>query len=150
MLENRLNKGLDYFPLDLNFYDDIKFIKVRQTYGYLGEIAYVRLLCMIYSEGYCLRMSIEDLACVLADGLSSGGYKVDTEKMINIINKYGEVGLLDKENLAKDVITSHGIQKQFLLCVTRRKFINTSVGWLLTKDEELRLINKIMLRPEDL
>ena len=46
--------GLDYFPLDVDYFNDTKFIELNYYHGLKGESIIIRLLCMIYKEGYFL------------------------------------------------------------------------------------------------
>ena len=45
--------GLEYFPLDVDFYNDLKVRKLMRNYGG-GKAAfvYIAMLCKIYESGY--------------------------------------------------------------------------------------------------
>ena len=43
-------QGLQYFPLDVNIFEDEKIQDLNLAFGYLGEIIYIRLLSMIYAN----------------------------------------------------------------------------------------------------
>lgn len=50
-----LKKGLTYFPFDVDIFQDGKIRRLRSRYGNDGIIAYIYLLCSVYSsEGYYL------------------------------------------------------------------------------------------------
>ncbi len=45
-------QGLDYFPLDVGFFDDERISAIFVEFGIKGEITAVKLLCAIYRNGY--------------------------------------------------------------------------------------------------
>ena len=47
--------GLDYFPLDVDFFDDEKITAISGEFGIKGEITVIRLLCAIYRNGYYIK-----------------------------------------------------------------------------------------------
>ena len=40
--------GLDYFPKDVDYYDDFNIMDLMNEYGPLGQTIYDVVLCMIY------------------------------------------------------------------------------------------------------
>ena len=53
----RPNKtGLDYFPFDIDFFDDEKIMAISGEFGIKGEITTVKLLCAIYRNGYFIEL----------------------------------------------------------------------------------------------
>ena len=44
----RVKKGLDYFPLDVDFFQDIKIRKLIRCQGGKALTVYIALLCNIY------------------------------------------------------------------------------------------------------
>ena len=79
-------QGLDYFPMDVDIFDDAKMLDLNFKYGYLGEIIYIRLLTMIYDNGYYLEKTVPQMVMLLnrKSGLKN---KVD-EKLIEDIILY--------------------------------------------------------------
>lgn len=52
----RPNKtGLDYFPLDVDFFDNYAASIISVEYGIVGEVFIIRLLCEIYKNGYFIK-----------------------------------------------------------------------------------------------
>ena len=46
-------RGLDYFPFDVGLLSDPKLRRPRQKYGYLAQMIYIALLCILYRDkGY--------------------------------------------------------------------------------------------------
>ena len=50
-------KGLDYFPFDVDFFEDEKIAAISGEFGLKGEIVAVKLLCAIYRNGYFILWS---------------------------------------------------------------------------------------------
>ncbi len=47
--------GLDYFPLDVDIFEDEKIEAIAGEFGIKGELAVIKLLCAVYKKGYfCL------------------------------------------------------------------------------------------------
>lgn len=44
--------GLDYFPMNVDFFEDDKIELIEAEFGIKGSILAVKLLCKIYKEGY--------------------------------------------------------------------------------------------------
>ena len=113
----RPNKtGLDYFPLDVDFFEEEKILAISGEFAVKGEIIALRLLCEIYRNGYFVEYS-ELLKNKLARlGGLSGGL---VDEVVGKLVKYGffEGSLFSGEN----ILTSKGIQKRFVLASKRRE-----------------------------
>ncbi len=129
-----MKQGLDYFPLDVDIFNDAKIEELNFKYSYLGEIVYLRLLTMIYRNGYYLEVAVPIAAKQLIRAM--GPSLLGLEKKIEEIILYlGDLDLLDRDLLFKGVLTSRNIQRQFILSTKRRKRINIKKYWLISKDE---------------
>ena len=106
-------QGLQYFPIDVNIFEDEKIQELNITFGHLGEMVYIRLLTMIYANGYYLEKSISSLAISLAKSI--GLYAPGVVEIEKVIKKCAEIGLFDRKLLESGVITSKSVQKQFIL-----------------------------------
>ena len=60
-----LKKGLEYFPLDVRIFRDEKIRVLSYLAGPLGEIVYIRILTMIYENGYYLEVTLDNLTRIL-------------------------------------------------------------------------------------
>lgn len=102
-------KGIEYFPLDVGFFED-KAIKVlKGRYGTDGITVYLYILCAAYKENGYYAKADDDFEYIAADDLSMSG-----EKIGQIINFLCGRSLLDSKLFTSDkVLTSHGIQKRF-------------------------------------
>lgn len=110
-------QGIDYFPMDVGFFTDVKIRKISRACGPQSTSVLICLLCNIYKdEGYYILWD-EDLPFVIADtvGVSEGAVKEVLQKAI-------QVGFFDSALYEKyKILTSSGIQKRFLLATYQRK-----------------------------
>lgn len=126
--------GIDYFPLDVNFFsadNRIKILKAR--FGADGITIFIYLLCEIYRAGYFMRFD-EDALFVVSDDLS-----MSSDKVKQVLNFLLERSLFDNILFQSDkVLTSTGIQRRFQLAVKERAKknpIEIKDFWLLSNDE---------------
>ena len=127
---SRTNKtGLDYFPLDTKL--DEKFEMIEAEHGLVGFAIVIKIYQEIYKNGYYYiwnkkrqllfskknNVYIEDLNVIINSALEWDMFSND------LFNKY-------------NVLTSTGIQKQFLKITERRKkvIINENI-WLFDNNE---------------
>ena len=110
-------QGIDYFPMDVGFFTDVKIRKISRACGSQSTSILICLLCNIYKDkGYYILWD-EDLPFVIADtvGVSEGAVK-------EVLIKSLQVGFFDQELYEKyKILTSSGIQKRFLLATYQRK-----------------------------
>ena len=62
-------KGLDYFPLDIDIFNDLKIRKLIKYQGGKAITVYALLLCNIYKSGYYMKWDKECLHLLGAYGL---------------------------------------------------------------------------------
>ena len=109
-------KGLDYFPLDVNFYGDIKVRRLmRNNGGGKAAFVYVTLLCKIYESGYYMVWD-DDMSFMLSDitGFEEGMIRETVKSCLKF-------GLLDKDMYDQHhILTSRGIQNRYFEAVKRR------------------------------
>lgn len=128
-------KGLDYFPFDVDFFDDKKIKVLKGRYGADGVTVYIYLLTLIYREnGYFIRYD-DDLKYIISDDLNMNDNKIG-----QIINFLLERSLFDNTLFKSDkVLTSRGIQLRFQEATKSRgskKIIEIDRRlWVLEKDE---------------
>ena len=112
----KINKGLSYFPVDINMFTDMKIRKLIKYQGGKGVTVYTCLLCCIYKEGYYIKWDnelpftiseltgfeeayvLEVLKCCLNVGLFSKGL-FDTNQVISSVgiqHRYDEICRLSK------------------------------------------------------
>lgn len=126
-------KGLDYFPLDADFFSDKKIKILKARYGADGIAIYIYLLCEIYKNGFYIKVD-DDFQYIMSDDL---GMSVD--KVKQVLTFLLERSLFDNKLFQSDaVLTSAGIQKRFQLAVKERAKknpIQIPGFWLLKKEE---------------
>lgn len=117
----RPNKtGLDYFPLDIDFFDDEKIIAISGEFGIKGEIVAIKLLCAIYRNGYFILWN-DLLKFKLLKNLPG----ISSELLDSIMNRLVLWGFFDKGLFdSMGVLTSVGIQKRYFKISKRRKSVD--------------------------
>ena len=117
-MANRAKTGLEYFPLEVTLFSDIKCRKMIRKYGSDAITLYLYLLCRIYEDGYYIELD-EDLMFFAAETL-----KLDEVLVNEMLNFMLKIGIFD-ENLAKKekLLTSKGIQIRYfeIAKISRRK-----------------------------
>ena len=110
-------QGIDYFPMDVDFFTDVKIRKIVRACGPQSTSILIFLLCNIYKDNGYYILWDEDLPFVIADivGVSEGAVQ---EVMLKAL----QVGFFDNELYEKHrILTSSGIQKRFLNATYQRK-----------------------------
>lgn len=136
--------GIDYFPLDVNFFSDPKIKILKARYGVDGVMIFIYLLCEIYRAGYYIRLD-EDRVFLISDDLG-----MSAEKVKQVLNFLLERSLFDNILFQSDkVLTSAGIQRRFQLAVKERAKKNpveVKGFWLLeeTETEPFIKVNPIL------
>lgn len=107
--------GIDYFPLDVDFFTDKKIRILKARYGADGIAIYLYLLCEIYRAGYYIRFD-DDMLFILSNDLG-----MSPDKVKQVLKFLLERSLLDSTLFQSDtILTSAGIQKRFQLAVKER------------------------------
>lgn len=123
-------KGLDYFPLDVDFLSDLKVRRIIKACGKEAVHILVALLANIYrDEGYYVLWD-DDLAFLVADEV---GTKEGTVE--ELVKKAVQVKFFDKDIFDKySVLTSKGIQNRYILATKERKKVELEYKYLLTNE----------------
>lgn len=125
-------QGLEYFPWDVHAFDDPKLKSLNYQYGPYGTTIYIRILNLVYGEGYYLEIPLDELAILLHQEIGPHWIKVD--KILEIIRGCVELRLFERALFLQGVITSISIQKQFILSTRRRKNVHNDKYWLLDSE----------------
>ena len=135
-MARKLKVGLDYFPIDTDILLEPKIKKLMKLFGAEFLSIYICFLTMVYSSGYYLEMSIDELADSIWTSLDFKNFELDVSFVKAILQKMSEAHMIDSISAEFDgVITSKAIQKQFLASTYRRKKAERP-HWLLTPEEE--------------
>ncbi|MBS5814577.1 MAG: DUF4373 domain-containing protein [Enterococcus casseliflavus] len=123
-------KGLDYFPLDVDFLSDLKVRRIIKACGKEAVHILIALLANIYrDEGYYVLWD-DDLAFLVADEV---GTKEGTVE--ELVRKAVQVKFFDKDIFDKySVLTSKGIQNRYILATKERKKVELEFKYLLTNE----------------
>ena len=110
-------KGLDYFPLDIDIFNDLKIRKLIKYQGGKAITVYALLLCNIYKSGYYMKWDKElPFICSELTGFEEA-------YISEVIKTCLTLGLFSKELFdAEKVLTSKGIQERYSrICVQCRR-----------------------------
>ena len=132
-----LKKGLAYFPMDVDFFQDPKIANLLIQHGPLGVTTYIALLTMIYREGYYINLSVTDAAVNVIRQVGESWYRKNGMSAIDLASKIiltcAEIGLLDESLVRQKVMTAVGIQRRYAAATARNK----------VKINEYRLLDEI-------
>ena len=132
----RISKpGLDYFPLDVNFFQDRKVRRISNRHHAAGIAALTSLLCLIYQEkGFYIAWNQDTLFDI------SQEVCCEEEEMQAIIDDCLSVGLFDTYIYKEyGILTSQAIQEQYHKIITdsRRKYkLPLEQFWLIKEGED--------------
>lgn len=128
--------GIDYFPFDVDFFEDEKLIAIAGEYGIKGEITAIKLLCAIYRNGYFIEWS-EIVQLKLLRSLPG----ISAELLQQIVKRLVKWGFFDKSLFdSANILTSQGIQRRYCHSVRRR---------CLTEDSPYLLIDVAEKKPTE-
>lgn len=122
-------KGLDYFPVDTDIFQDVKIRRLIRRHKQAGFLLYMQLLCDIYRHSFYIQLT-DDYCFDLAEqwNLTERGVKTMIRSMI-------EFGLFYNNLHRKDILTSRSIQERYF--IVKGKNIN------LEEDEKELLLTSI-------
>lgn len=128
--------GLDYFPLDVDMDQDDKLFFIEAKYGLISFAIIVRILMLIYKDGYYKYYSEDKEAFMLAKRLS-----VDVNVLKNVINDCINDGIFNKNLFERyGILTSRGIQKRYLEACSRRKEVSIIKEYCLVNTKKYKNI----------
>jgi len=135
----RTNKiGIDYFPFDVDFFNDEKIEFTSARFGIKGEIIAIRLLCKIYRNGYYTDWN-EDESTLLAKRAGDG---ITPSLVSDIVNELVKRGFFNKSLLDRfKILTSKGIQTRYFEATKRYKQVDVIRDFLLVDVSEIENVN---------
>lgn len=124
--------GLDYFPFDVDFFDDEKIVAIAGEFGLKGEITAVKLLCAVYRNGYFIEWS-DMLRMKMLRSLPG----ISPELLDQIVARLVKWGFFDKTLFdSVRVLTSKGIQRRFLNSSRKRiSYMQEKPYWIVSAPE---------------
>lgn len=144
-----IKQGMDYFPLNVDWYNDDKFYYIADKYGMEGKGIAVTLYEKIYNNGYYMEWN-DKIAIKFADR-----NKISLDTLKNIIDLCLEEGVFDMGMYNKyGILTSKGIQGRYFEGCARRiqiyysgKHMLADVA-LLRKEIKVNLVNVDIMSTE--
>ena len=129
-----IKTGLDYFPLNLGFFEDDKIQLVTARFGLQGEDLILRLLCKIYTNGYFCKFGTDELL-LFSNRL---GNKCSISFVKDLLKELLSRDFFDREIYDKyKILTSRGIQRRYFDITSRRKSVCAHIQLLLMNTSEL-------------
>lgn len=130
-----MKKGIDYFPLDVDFFEDEKVQFIGAKFGAKGEVCAIRLLTRIYRNGYFLAWD-EDAAYLFAKVV---GKEFSYCLVRDIVHELVRRGFFDETILNSfRILTSRGIQERYFKACERRKVVEVDERYLLVNPGDFK------------
>lgn len=125
-----LKQGLDYHPLDVEFYREIKVRQLNHAFGPISTVILLTLLGAVYKDrGYYAEWNDDLCFLVAVDSFS-------TEEVVHaVVKKALVVGLFDQECFSTHgILTSKEIQRHYLAATYKRKGVNMVAEYFLVPE----------------
>lgn len=130
-----MKRGIDYFPFDVDFFEDEKIQLISARFGIKGEVCAIRLLTKIYRNGYFIKWD-EDSACLFA---KVAGKEFSPGLVNDVVHELVRRGFFDKTIFDSfSILTSRSIQTRYLKACSRRKQIEMDEKYLLVDSSEFK------------
>lgn len=131
-MSRNVGVGLDYFSVGTQIEGDRKIKLLEAKFPLVGFAVYLKLLCRIYKENYFIAWDDEEHL------LFAQSLPLSSDQLTDILEEFFKRGLLSFELKKKyGILTSSGIQKQYIESTRRRKFITFHREFLLLSEQEL-------------
>lgn len=102
--------GLEYFPMDIDFFDDPKLIVIEEQFKAKGLIITIRILSMIYRNGYFIQWT-NDMPLIVAKRV---GCEVNGALVTELVRALIKCGFFNEAVFNTcQILTSGGIQKRW-------------------------------------
>jgi len=143
-----LKQGLEYFPVDVDFFSDMKVRRIKKDCGPSSVSILLCLLCNIYRDGYYIGWN-EDVCFVIADivGVTEGAVSETISKAVSVGFFSGAMYSCYK------ILTSAGIQKRYLHAVKsanrKKEDIKTDYNLLVSSEETLVSSEETLVSSEE-
>lgn len=131
MGRNKKN-GLDYFPFDIDLFQDIRIRKLIKYQSGKAVTVYALLLCIIYKDGYYMKWD-KELPFIISE---QTGF--EEAYILEVINSCLKLGLFSNELYTSDgILTSRGIQERYKkICDLCRRNSEISEFSLISSEEK--------------
>lgn len=142
-MARKTKPGLDYFPMDVDFFDDPKVELISSEFETKGEAIMLRLMCRIYRNGYFLPWD-KDQSLLFAKrvGNSVTGALVDEVVQGLIRRSFFDKGVYDSFG----ILTSKGIQTRYIDAKERAKEVVFIKEYTLIDNNALNKWNNVVIK----
>lgn len=139
-------RGLDFFPLDVHTFSDIKIRKLVKYQGGKAFTIYALLLCIIYKDGYYTRWD-EELPFIISE---QSGF--EEAYIREVLNSCMNIGLLDKDLYAShNILSSSGIQERYQeICKIAKRKCDIEEYSLISSEETVISSEEIGISSEEM
>lgn len=119
-----IKHGIDYFPLDVDPDNKIKFLKAKFKWEGFGIL--IAIFQHIYSSGFWCHWDEDDVILFADDN------RIDFELLKNITDECLKREIFNRELFEKfKILTSKGIQKRYFEVAKRRKHVDIMHAFIL-------------------
>ena len=142
-----MKRGLSYFPLDVDFFEDEKIEFISARFGEKGELIAIKLLCSIYRNGYFIEWN-EDKATIFA---KRAGKNISPSLVNDTVDELIKRGFFEKSIFFSfAILTSRGIQQRYLRASAERKGVEIMAHiWLLDVPKDTKSTKYTLIYPVD-
>lgn len=114
--------GLDYFPLDVDFFTNKKIKNLRRAHGSTGVLTYLNLLCRVYKNGYYYKFDdLEELSMDIAEEIACTQLRATATSVTETINYLVGRGILAEGLFKRGIISGVALQEQYVLSAYKAK-----------------------------
>jgi hypothetical protein len=107
--------GLDYFPLDTDFFTNKKTKSLRRAHDSIGVLTYLNLMCRVYRNGYYYKFDdLEELSMDIAEEIASNQLRRVASSVTETINYLVGRGILDEGLFERGIISGVAMQEQYV------------------------------------
>lgn len=137
-----IKTGLDYFPFDVDFFNDDKIELISSEFGAKGEVIAIRLLCHIYRNGYFYQWG-KDESLLFAKRVGNGvtGPLVDEVVAGLVKRSFFNERVFNRFK----ILTSKGIQQRYVDAKHRSKEVALIKEYLLIEINAALIDNNVTL-----
>lgn len=129
-----IKTGLEYFPTDIDLFQDIKVRKLIKHQGGKAVTVYILLLCLIYKDGYYMTWD-EEMPFIVSE--QTGFEEAYIGEVVRCCVK---LGLFDAELFGREsILTSRGIQERykFITLLSKRKAVITRYNLINSEEKAI-------------
>lgn len=115
-----LKEGVDYYPTDVNLFNDPKIEELLDRHGPMGYTIYICILNKVYANGYYLEYDPKSFPFSIRKCIGNKWIK-NNEVVLQVMHSCADIGLFDNDLMHRNIITSVGIQRRFKEITVRRR-----------------------------